>query len=96
MILWSFERSNSGSLPTYAGRFRQFHDSFPRDGAQIVIKVTAERNFGASSDIEFLDRHNGKLIARLENYECVIDSSLQKAFRRNQLVQPGSVELEVA
>ena len=61
-----------------------------------MIRVTAERNHGASADIEFLDRTSSKLIARLENYECIIDSSLQKAFRRNQLTQPGCVELEVA
>jgi acyl transferase domain-containing protein/NAD(P)-dependent dehydrogenase (short-subunit alcohol dehydrogenase family) len=96
MILWSFERSGSGSLPSFAGRYRQFQENFPREGAQIVIRVTAERNHGASADIEFLDRTNGKLIARLENYECIIDPSLQKAFRRNQLAQPACVELEVA
>ena len=96
MILWSFERSGSGSLPSFAGRYRQFQESFPREGSQIVIRVTAERNHGASADIEFLDRTSSKLIARLENYECIIDSSLQKAFRRNQLTQPGCVELEVA
>jgi len=96
MILWSFERSGSGSLPSFAGRYRQFQEYFPREGAQIVIRVTAERNHGASADIEFLDRTSGKLIARLENYECIIDSSLQKAFQRNQLAQPGCVELEVA
>ena len=96
MILWSFERSGSGSLPSFAGRYRQFLDSFPREGAQIVIKITSERNHGASADIEFFDRNSGKLIARLEDYECTIDPSLQKAFRRNQLSQPGCVELEVA
>ncbi len=96
MILWSFERSGSASLPSFAGRYRQFQENFPREGAQIVIRVTAERNHGASADIEFLDRTSGKLIARLENYECIIDPSLQTAFRRNQLTQPGCVELEVA
>ena len=96
MILWSFERSGSGSLPSFAGRYRQFEENFPSEGAQIVIRVTAERNHGATADIEFLDRSSGKLIARLENYECVIDPSLQKAFRRNQLAHPGCLELEVA
>ena len=96
MILWSFERSGSGSLPSFAGRYRQFQENFPADGAQIVIRVTAERSHGATADIEFLDRTSGKLIARLENYECIIDPSLQKAFQRNQLAQPGCVELEVA
>ena len=96
MILWSFERSGSGSLPSFAGCYRQYQDSFPRDGAQIVIRVTSERSHGATADIEFLDRNNGKLIARLEEYECVIDPSLQRAFQRNQITQPGCVELVAA
>ncbi|MBL0226311.1 MAG: SDR family NAD(P)-dependent oxidoreductase [Geobacteraceae bacterium] len=96
MILWSFERFGSGSLPSFAGRYRQFQETFPREGAQIVIRVTAEREHGASADMEFLDRNSGKLIARLENYECVIDPSLQRAFRRNQLSQPGCAEREAA
>jgi hypothetical protein len=96
MILWSFERYGSGSLPSFTGRYRQFQEQFPREGAQIVIRVTAEREHGASADMEFLERNSGKLIARLENYECVIDPSLQRAFRQNQLSQPGCVELEAA
>ncbi len=96
MILWSFERFGAGSLPSFAGRYRQFQDSFPREGVQVVIRITAERQHGASADMEFLDRSSGKLIARLENYECVIDPSLERAFRRNQLPQPGTVQLEAA
>jgi len=96
MILWSFERTGSASLPSFAGRYRQFQETFPREGAQIAIRVTAEREHGATADIEFLDRNNGKLIARLEDYECVIDPSLQAAFCRNQLSAPGCVELEAA
>ena len=96
MILWSFERFGSGSLPSFAGRYRQFQDRFPSHGVQIVIRVTAEREHSASADVEFLDRNTGKLIARLEGYECVIDPSLERAFRRNQLSQPGCVVLEAA
>ena len=96
MILWSFERSGSGSLPSFAGCYRQFQDSFPRDGAQVVIRVTSERSHGATADIEFLDRNSGKLVARMEGYECVIDPSLQRAFKRNQMPQPGCVVLEAA
>ena len=96
MILWSFERFGSGSLPSFAGRYRQFQESFPRNGVQIVIRVTAEREHSASADMEFLDRTTGKLIARLEGYECVIDPSLGRAFRRNQLSQSGCVEQEAA
>ena len=96
MILWSFERFGSGSLPCFAGRYRQFQESFPREGAQVVIRVTSENAHGASADMEFLDRHTGKLVARLEGYECVIDPSLKQAFQRNQLQRPASVELGAA
>jgi len=96
MILWSFERSGCGSLPTFAGRYRQFQESFPPEGVRIQIKVTSERAHNACADIEFLDRSSGKLIARLENYECVIDSSLQQAFLRNQLSQTVCIELEAS
>ena len=96
MILWSFERFGSGSLPSFAGRYRQFQENFPKNGTLIVIRVTAEKSHSASADMEFLDRTSGKLIARLEGYECVIDPSLEQAFHRNQLSQPGCVVLEAA
>ncbi len=90
MILWSFQRTGAGSLPTFAGRYRQFSETFPKDGVQIVIKVTSQREHGATADMEFLDRTSGKLVARLEDYECVIDPSLAKAFQRNKLQQVGA------
>ena len=96
MILWSFERSGKGSLPTFAGRYRQFQESFPKDGVQIVIHVTRENEQSATADMEFFDQHNGKLVARLEGYECVIDASLNSAFRRNRLPQHDRVELGAA
>jgi len=89
MILWSFEQFGAGSLPSFAGRYRQFHETFPKDGAQVVIRVTSQQSHSAVADVEFLERANGKLIARLEGYECVIDASLQQAFQRNQLPQAG-------
>ncbi|WP_129125509.1 type I polyketide synthase [Geomonas oryzae] len=85
MILWSFERFGAGSLPCFAARYRQFQESFPREGVQAVIRVTQESAHGASADMEFLDRASGKLVARLEGYECVIDPSLKQAFQRNKL-----------
>jgi hypothetical protein len=96
MILWSFERFGSGSLPCFAGRYRQFQEAFPREGVQVVIRVTSESAHGASADMEFLDRHTGKLVARLEDYECVIDPSLKQAFQRNQLKLAVAVELGAA
>jgi NAD(P)-dependent dehydrogenase (short-subunit alcohol dehydrogenase family) len=90
MILWSFDRTGAGSLPTFAGRYRQFSETFPRDGAHVMIRVTEIHEHSACADIEFLDRQTGKLIARMEGYECVIDPSLQKAFQRNQLNRLGA------
>ncbi len=87
MILWSFERFGAGSLPSFAARYRQFSETFPREGAQVLIRVSSAQNHGAVADIEFLDRSSGKLIARLEGYECVIDGLLAQAFQRNQLSQ---------
>jgi len=96
MILWSFERFSAGSLPCFAGRYRQFIETFPREGVQVVIRVTAEREHSALADMEFLERSTGKLVARLEDYECVIDPSLKQAFKRNQLAQPGPAQLGAA
>ncbi|GFO59968.1 hypothetical protein GMST_22930 [Geomonas silvestris] len=96
MILWSFERFGAGSLPCFAGRYRQFQEAFPREGVQVVIRVTSESAHGAAADMEFLDRNTGKLVARLEGYECVIDPSLKQAFQRNQLPRPVSVNLGAA
>ncbi|UFS70031.1 SDR family oxidoreductase [Geomonas sp. RF6] len=96
MILWSFQRFGHASLPCFAGRYRQFQESFPKEGAQVVIRVTSESNRTACADIEFLDRSTGKLIARLEDYECVIDPALEKAFQRNRLTTAGSAQLGAA
>ncbi|HEY3307612.1 MAG TPA: SDR family NAD(P)-dependent oxidoreductase [Desulfuromonadaceae bacterium] len=96
MILWSFERFGSGSLPCFAGRYRQYSEIFPTDGAQVIIRVTAEREHGATADMEFLDRNSGKLVARLEDYECVIDPSLGRAFQLNQLPKLVSGALRAA
>jgi acyl transferase domain-containing protein/NAD(P)-dependent dehydrogenase (short-subunit alcohol dehydrogenase family)/acyl carrier protein len=96
MILWSFERFGAGSLPCFAGRYRQYLERFPREGVQVLVRVTAEREHGATADMEFLDRQSGKLVARLEGYECVIDPSLAHAFQRNQLPRAGNSALRAA
>jgi acyl transferase domain-containing protein/acyl carrier protein/NAD(P)-dependent dehydrogenase (short-subunit alcohol dehydrogenase family) len=96
MILWSFERFGAGSLPCFAGRYRQFAETFPRDGVQVVVRITAERENSAHADMEFLEVGSGKLVARLEDYECVIDPSLKQAFRRNKLAQSGPQQMGAA
>jgi hypothetical protein len=84
MILWCFEKHGSGSLPTSAGRYRQYRRSFPREGVQIRADVKGDGPHRAVADIWFLDK-SGAVVASIEDYECVIDASLNPAFRSNQL-----------
>jgi len=84
MILWSLEQLGAGSLPTRVGRYRQYRQRFPEQDARIVIAIKQHSEHQALADIEFLD-HEGELVARIEDYECVVDASLSKAFDRNQL-----------
>jgi hypothetical protein len=85
MILWSFERYQSGSLPVFAGRYRQYQDKFPETGTEIRIRVTSQSASKAAAEIDFVDPGSGALIARIEDYECVINASLNASFQRNKL-----------
>ena len=85
MILWSFERYKAGSLPVFAGRYRQYQETFPLSGAEIRVHITSQTASKAAAEIDFIDPATGELIARIENYECVIDASLNASFQRNKL-----------
>ena len=85
MILWSFERYKAASLPVFAGRYRQYLDRFPESGAEIRIRVTSQSASKATAEIDFVDPGSGALIARIEDYQCVIDTSLNASFQRNKL-----------
>ena len=90
LILWSEATHNMPSLPTGFDRLTLFRRAFeptPTDIAAIITKQTAHE---AVADIEFID-HAGKLIARIENYRCVLDASLTAAFAKNQLAAPASL-----
>jgi malonyl CoA-acyl carrier protein transacylase len=84
MILWSFEQNGIGSLPTAIARYRQYQRSYPKDGAKIIADVKEQTDHRANASIEFVDR-KGELIALMDGYECVRDSSLQTAFKENDL-----------
>jgi hypothetical protein len=85
MILWSFERYKSGSLPVFAGRYRQYREHFPGSGVEIRVHIMDQSASKATAEIDFVDPGNGALIARIEDYECVIDASLNASFQRNKL-----------
>ncbi|MBE0502815.1 MAG: SDR family NAD(P)-dependent oxidoreductase [Desulfuromonadales bacterium] len=85
MILWSFERYQAASLPVFAGRYRQYSEKFPECGAEIRIRVSKQNPHKATAEIDFVHPLSGELLARLEDYECVIDASLNETFQRNTL-----------
>ena len=86
VVLWCRDRLGANSLPTAIGGYRQFRRSFPAAGVRIQAEIRHSSDTRVVADIEFLDGH-GELVARLDSYECVVDASLNQAFRRNQIAQ---------
>ncbi len=84
MIVWTSDQVGQASLPSRFTRYRQFVPSFPTEGARIVIDVHQRTNGKVVSDIDWIG-DDGELLARLEGYESVVDSSLSRAFRHNRL-----------
>jgi malonyl CoA-acyl carrier protein transacylase len=82
LIVWSYERHGSGSLPCYLGSYQQYRRTFPKESLRTVATVTKDTPGLAVSDITILDAE-GAVVATLTGYECVIDASLNQAFRRN-------------
>jgi NAD(P)-dependent dehydrogenase (short-subunit alcohol dehydrogenase family) len=86
LVLWTRKRLGSSSLPTGVGAYRQFRKAFPAEGVRVLAAVRQHSGHRAVADIEFLDTQ-AHPVARIESYECVIDASLNQAFRRNCLSQ---------
>jgi hypothetical protein len=85
LILWSFEQYQAGSLPVFSERYRQYQQKFPETGVEIRVALNQQNNRRALADIDFVDPLTDQLVARIENYECVIDPSLNATFQRNKL-----------
>ena len=85
MILWAFEAYQAGSLPVAFKRFTQFQSSWPEGMVQVRTRIAQHSAHKATAFIEFVHESSKKLLARIEGYECVIDSSLNEAFRRSEL-----------
>ena len=84
VVLWTRQRLGASSLPTAVGSYRQFRRAFPAEGVRVLAVVRQFSDHRAVADIEFLDA-DGQPVARIDSYECVIDASLNQAFRRNRL-----------
>jgi acyl transferase domain-containing protein/NAD(P)-dependent dehydrogenase (short-subunit alcohol dehydrogenase family)/acyl carrier protein len=86
MILWSHARHGAGSLPCYFARYRQYRRAFPSGSIRMVAQLKRDNGSLASADIDFLDSE-GNLVARMLDYEFVIDKALNATFRKNQLAR---------
>jgi acyl transferase domain-containing protein/acyl carrier protein len=93
MILWSLARRGAASLPCHARRYRQYRRAFPTNGVRVAVRVGRATDLHALADIDFVDR-DGRLIARLEGYECVIDPALRRAFGAARPADPSPVTLQ--
>jgi NAD(P)-dependent dehydrogenase (short-subunit alcohol dehydrogenase family) len=84
MILWTQAEHHTGSLPSFIGRYRQFRKGYPADPVTVVVRVTRDDAKFARADIDFL-ASDGQVIAQMQDYECVMEPSLNASFRKNQL-----------
>ena len=84
MILWSFANKDLGSLPSFAGKYRQYCESFPQ-ATRIQCRVTKVSNNSACANIDFLDERSRQLLARLEGYECTMTENLHQSFLDNKI-----------
>jgi NAD(P)-dependent dehydrogenase (short-subunit alcohol dehydrogenase family) len=84
MILWTIAQHDTGSLPCFAARYRQYRRTFPTTATTIVIRIRRDNSKFVRADIDYLDPDGG-IVAQIQDYECIMDSSLAKAFAKNQL-----------
>ncbi|MFH1418137.1 MAG: SDR family NAD(P)-dependent oxidoreductase [Planctomycetota bacterium] len=83
-ILWCHDRMGTVSLPACVGRYRQYCPRFPVENTRTILRVRAHTPRTMTGDLFFLD-DRGQLVARIEEYECTVDRSLEEAFRRRSI-----------
>jgi len=86
MILWSFAEKSQGSLPMFAGRYRQYRESFGTTPIYIQCRVVKQSGQVVEADIDFIDANTREIVARLEGYQCTMTPTLEQAFANNTLV----------
>ena len=83
LTLWTGVHGAGPSLPCAVASYRQYR-AFPKDGAQVVARVTKSDDTRVFADLEFLDA-DGQLVACFEGCENTIDEGLTSSFRSNRL-----------
>ena len=88
MSVWCHAERGAVSLPSAIGRYRQYRRFGPGPTA-VHCRVIRAQNQVIVADIE-LCRSVRATIATIEEFECVLDPSLNQAFRRNRLEPAGT------
>ena len=88
MSVWCHAERGAVSLPSALGRYRQFARRFPAGAVRVVCRVAPGAGPVVRAAVEFADAA-GRLVARIDDYECVLDAALTDAFRRNRLEPAG-------
>ena len=83
-ILWCDEELGAVSLPAYVRGYRQYRSAFPEDGLRVVLQIHERDSHKMTGDLTYLAA-DGRVVARLEGYECTVDDSLRAAFRRGSI-----------
>ncbi len=85
MILWTTKICGSPSLPSYAKKYRIFTKQSNISNITISAIASRKGSMMATADIDFVD-NTGKVVARLEGYECTLNDSLKNAFKLRNVV----------
>jgi acyl carrier protein/NADP-dependent 3-hydroxy acid dehydrogenase YdfG len=88
MSIWCHAERGAVSLPSALGRYRQYVRRFPAGVVRVICRVTSAAGPVVRAEVEFV-ADNGKLIAGIDGFECVLDAALNTAFRRNRLAGVG-------
>src|SRR5204862_3975411 len=84
LSVWCHAERGAVSLPSALGRYRQFRRRFPPGAVRVTCRVGRAAGPVVRAAVEFVD-DAGQLVARIDDYECVLDAALNDAFRRNRL-----------
>ncbi|MDD3000742.1 MAG: SDR family NAD(P)-dependent oxidoreductase, partial [Candidatus Riflebacteria bacterium] len=85
MILWTTKVCGAASLPGYAKKYRKFVNEF--NDERVIISARAKRkgSMMAEADIDFISE-SGKVVARIEGYECTLNENLKHAFKLRKVI----------
>ena len=80
-IVWCREEMGAPSLPSRCSRYRQYRGAFPADGVTLALEIRRASAHSVAADLGFFDAA-GRLVAKIDGYECTVDLSLIPAFQR--------------